>query len=336
MTLAYEADGAIIASRFDAGPDRTADASHSILAIAGTGVSVPGSTPARDEGVYEDEWSIMSANQPAARLSLMIFPTSATRDASVSLCNIALRVSTFAKQSWGDDTGSLTRTFPMLDRGLTDLIDENRSRMRASYTDGFRDLKPQSESVVVAAHAPRNTTMNPTSSHRVLSPVGGPAVPAGVQRWGTDGRAHEDLAGIDLLDAAGGSTSLACTSAEPTCQAWNAARARGDLLAELTPDLVVNGRFFGYSVARGPQLRVAAGNLGFSTAMAADDNGRTAWGNGQRVSVSNFPSSASEYPTAGPLDPAIQILRDPAGRAILRILGTLPGGSPLTGSVTLG
>lgn len=335
MTLAYEAEGAIIATRFDAGPDRTADASHSILTIAGTGVSVPGKTPAQARGVYEDEWAIMSANQPAARLSILVFPTNATRDASVSLCDVALRVSTFAKQSWGDRVGGNLRSFPVLDRGLTDMIDPARTRIRASFRDGgFTDLASQRESLVVATQAPRNTTRDPNSDHRVRSPWGGPATPAAVRRWGTDARRYEEIAGADLIDAKGRSTSLACTSAEPTCKAWNAARSANQVLSALTPDLVVNGRFFGYRVAREAQLVAAQGNLAFDTAMATQ--GSPAWAPGQRVSVSTFPTSASESATAGPLDPAVQILRDPAGRAVLRILGTLPGGTPLTGSVVLG
>lgn len=331
LTMAYEAEGAVVAARFDAGPDRNADASHSIFAVAGSGIEVPGGTPAAPKGIYEDEWSIMSANQPTARLSLMIFPTNPGRSAQVALCDVALRVSTFAKQAWGDANGSLTRTFPMLDRGLGSLIDPNRSRIRAAFNgSAFSDLMPQRESVVVATHVPRNTTRDRSSANRVRSPIGGPASLVDVRRWGTDARAHEKIAGVGLIDAKGGSTSLACTSQEPTCQAWQQARSRGQLLAELSPDLVVNGRFFGYSVARDQQLTAAAGNLAYSTRFAFDDGGTTPWGAGNRVIVSDFPTRGTATATAGPLDPVVQVLRDPAGRAVLRILGTLPGGSPMS------
>lgn len=331
LTMAYESEGAVLAARFDAGPDRTADASHSIITVAGSGVQIPGEAPVAPRGTYEDEWAVMSANQPSARLSLIVFPTNVAKNATVSLCDVALRVSTFAKQSWGDAVGASVRSFPVLDRGLTAMIDPTRSRARASFAGtGFTDRGNQRESLVVATHTPRNTTRNPSSPHRVRSPWGGPATPAGVRRWGTDAQRHEAISGGALIDAAGGSTSLACTSAEPTCQAWNAARANGQLLSSLTPDLVVNGRFHGISVLREPQLRAAAGNVAFDTAMGFDDRGLTSWDGGPRFSVSTFPTDASATATAGPLDPAVQILRDPAGRALLRILGTLPGGTQLT------
>jgi hypothetical protein len=336
LTFAYEAEGALVVTRFEAGAARATDAGHSILALNGLGI--PGGADPR--GTYLNEWALMSANAPTATVSIVAFPTSATSAARIALCDVALRVATFAKQTYGERIPGATvdvpvtpdlRSFPVLDRGLTAMITPASYRARANFSGtAFTDAGVQREDVVVATHIPRNTTRNPGALRHVLSPFGGPAAHAAARRWGTDGKRHEIVATRGVHDPERGRTSLACSPTDPACQAWNAARNANALLTELSPDLYSNGRFNGVAVADHASLTAAMGNLAFDTSMATDDGGAfgSRWSAARRFSVSTFSTTASESPTMNPLDPVVQVIRDAANHPVVTIRGTLPGGVP--------
>jgi hypothetical protein len=341
LTFAYEAAGALVVTRFEAGAARATDAAHSILALDPIGSS-------KRRGTFVNDWALMSANAPTATVSIIAFPTSATSQASLALCDVALRVSTFAKQDYGQrvaagtadvPTGSNLRTFPVLDRGLTNMITPAKTRARANFASAsFTDAGTQREDVIVATHIPRNTTANPSASKRVLSPLGGPAAHAALRRWGTDAKRYETVGARGFHDPERGRTLLACSHADPACRTWNAARDAGEVLTALTPDLYSNGRFNGVAVADHASLTAAGGNLGFDTLMNTDDQGAFAaqWDSQKRFSVSTFATHASTKPFVNPLDPVVQILRDASNRAVVTVKGTLPGGTPTAVTAVLG
>lgn len=335
LTLAYQAEGALIVTRFETRDGVTGDASHSLLTLSDVGV--PG---AKAKGTYRNEWAVMSANAPIARLSVIAFPTTAS-SARISLCDVALRVATFAKQDYGQQVAggtahvpndSSTRTYPVLDRGLNSAITPDRNRQRASF-DGtaFSNGTVQREDVVIATHIPRNTTASPSAERRVLSPLGGPASHAATRRWGTDGKRYEPVAERGFHDPQRGQSSLACAANLQSCQAWTAAKASNTLLDDLSPDLLVSGRFNGVAVSDRATLTAGGGNLGFDTTFARDDAGafNSRWATAKRFSVSTFPTDASELSASNPLDPVVQVLKNASGRAVVTIKGTLPGGSAM-------
>jgi len=226
----------------------------------------------------------------------------------------------------------------VLDRGLAAVIDPARQRMRASVSSGrFVDGARQREDVVVATHIPKNTTRSSSVERRVRSPHGGPAVHDALRRWGSDGKRHERIVERNFHDPERGQTSLACPAQLASCKAWNEARSASGILEELSPELIVNGRFNGITVADRGALLASGGNLAYDTAIATDDGGAFSakWSSAKRMLVSTFPTAASASPTVNPLDPVVQVVKDAAGRAVVAIRGTLPGGAPTVVSSVL-
>ena len=62
-----------------------------------------------------------------------------------------------------------------------------------------------------------------------------------------------------------GTSTLTCSTSDPVqnsvCTAWNSARANGAILAQISPDLALNGRFDGVASIDTAMLRAAAGNV---------------------------------------------------------------------------
>ena len=248
--------------------------------------------------------------------------------ASVQLCDVALRVSTFAKHSYGDAVGPTpTQTFSMRDNGIHDQIDPLVSRVRPVF-DGstFADAGPEHESLVTAVHVPKNTT-RAASSHQVRSPVGGPGYLANAT---TNYRAHDpgygvqDMACSDNPWLESGDNSRARNAL--ACRAWADARANNELLAQLSPTARINGRFAGIVAVGHAAMERAGGVLTFDVA-DADDGGAFAanWERGSggnlkdRIAVSDFYDDAVPFPLT-PLSGALSVARDGNGRPIVRVV----------------
>lgn len=343
LALQYHVDDALVGVRFRTGTTATDDASNGLLVADQPGVNiVPALPEASTKGTAFQEWAVMSSNAAVGQVSIIVIPTSWTGlpgapASTVSLCDVALRVATFAKQPWSAATLG-TQYFPTLDRGLTAQIDPTHKRTRARYAGGFTDAFVEGESLDIAVQVPKNSTRASSAPHRVRSPIGSPASLADVKRWGTDAKRHESVlpAGAVAFDPQYGVTSLACTTGGSgivspertaqweTCKAWNAARASGEILAELTPDLSVNGRFAGTLPVRYAQLAAAAGNIA-PEARLGDDGGasESRWvrSNGQytkRFPVTDFADDASPL-TLSMLDGLLRVVGDGAGGYLLNL-----------------
>lgn len=285
----------------------------------------------------------MSANAAVGQVSIIVIPTSWTAlpgqtAASVSLCDTALRISTFAKQPWSVAEQQIQH-FPVLDRGLTAQIDPTVNRVRARFGTSFTDGFVESESFDLAVQIPKNTTTAAAAAHHVRSPVGGPARLSDVKRWGTDALrhgsvlpsgpiAHDPGYGVTSLACSEGSSSLTATPerrlAWETCTAWNAARASGEILAEMTPDLSVNGRFAGVLPIRYASIAAASGNVAPEVRLG-DDAGafESRWVRDggalvKRFGVGNFGDDAPPF-TLNMLTGLVRVLRDGAGAYTLSL-----------------
>lgn len=333
LALAYEAENAIVAVRFNAGRDD----SNGVLVVDDPDVRItPDLHEAGARGAAYTEWSVMSANAPKGSLSLIVIPTAwgAGVDpreaiARVQLCTIALRVSTFAKRGWGAARDDI-QTFPTLDRGLAAQTAGTRTRARSAFANGaFTDLGSESESLTYAIQVPKDTTQA-----RVRSPRGGPASLRDVRIWGEDARAHASVmpANAQAHDPGYGITNVACSenAATPadaqTCRAWNTARAAGTVLAELAPAMYLNGRFAGTMAIDGATVRAAGGNVAFENATTAGD---TRWSPQKRFGVSAFYDDALPPFSLSGLGGIIGIVADGAGKA-LQVRADSPAGVAYT------
>ena len=357
LSLSYAATNAIVGVRFRAGGDSTADSSNGILAIDGSGVSVtPAVSGAGARGSTYKEWSVMSANASSGQVSIIIIPTSWARSdldptkpvASVQLCDVALKVNTFAKQSWGASGPAHDQFFPMLDRGLLQQIDPAKSRVRPVWNgSAFTDAGAESESLHFAIQIPKNTTMDASAPHHVRSPLGGPATFTDARRWGTDAARHESVIdpAFTTHDTAGGVTSLACseTAADPAqagvCKAWNAARAANATVAELGPDLSVNGRFAGVLAIDAAAISRAQGNISFEIA-DIDDSGvfdaSGRWDASRRFAVGDFFDDIATPFSLSLLNGTVTVTKDATGAPVLSLATADPGGSSHLIRATLG
>jgi len=357
LALSYVADNAIVAVRFRAGEDALSDSSSSILVIDDPDVNVvPALRRGTTKGSTFTEWATMSANAKTAQLSIIVIPTAWARPdldptkpiAKVQLCDVALRVNTFAKQSFGTPSPGATpvQRFTVDDRGLASRIDPSVSRIRPAYdtTSGFLGAGLEEESLAIAVQIPKNTTRTESMPHHVLSPRGNPAYLLGVRDAGgnpmgstlptydpnygiSGGACYEaglDPDAPDVLRALGGGV----------CAAWNDAREQGETLGELTPDPVLNGRFAGVLALDHKAVSKAGGRPTFEFADADDGGafdaaGRWATSKGSyvgRFEVSDFFDDAVPF-SVTPLAGLISIARDNMGRAILRVNTIEAGGS---------
>jgi len=306
-TLQYAVQNAIVGVHFSTGSNPNSDSSNGVLVADSAGANVtPVIHAAGARGTASQQWSVMSSNAASGTVSFIIIPTAWARAdldpskpiATAALCDVALRVSTFAKQAWSAPDGDRAQFIPTLDRGLLNQIDPSVHRMRASF-DGtaFRDAGTESENLVFAAQVPKNSTYNPAETRHVRSPVGGPAGLRAVRKWGTDAQRHEIVldAGTRDYDPQRGIATLQCNADDPrdptsssVCKGWNAARAANDTLAQLAPELSINGRFDGVLAIDATTIKRAAGNVAFEIS-DADDGGASGarWSTGV-LPVSNY------------------------------------------------
>jgi hypothetical protein len=306
-TLQYAVQNAIVGARFATGNNANSDSSNGVLVADSSGANVtPAIRASGARGTASQQWAVMSSNASSGTVSLIIIPTAWARAdldpskpiASVSLCDVSLRISTFAKQAWSAPGSDRSQFIPTLDRGLLGQIDPSVTRMRASF-DGsaFRNAGTESENLVFATQVPKNSTYNPAATRHVRSPAGGPAGLRAVRRWGTDAQRHEDVlaAGTRDYDPQRGSATLACNASDPrdpasssVCTGWNAARSASDTLAQMTPEMSINGRFDGVLAIDAATIKRAGGNVAFEIG-DADDNGASGarWTNGI-LPVSNY------------------------------------------------
>lgn len=369
VSLSYVADNAIVGVRFQTGSDPTGDASNSLLVADDPDVSVvPALERGPSKGSAYNEWAVMSANAAVGSLSIIVIPTAWANTsldptkpiARVQLCDVALRVNTFAKQSYGNprpEGGVDTQFFPVLDRGLTQQIRPGTSRVRPIFEPGsgsFGAAGTEAESLTVAVQIPKNTT-HASSPHRVLSPVGGPAYLKAGRRY-ADGARYESVlpAGFETYDPRYGVNTMTCKEGvnpderDPerirnaeSCRLVNVARGSSGLLADLTPIATFNGRFAGTLTASHGILERAGGNVAFEVA-DADDGGafesRWAKRDGDyvgRFTVSDFYDDAAPFSLI-PISGVISVTKDAQGNATLRVNTNEIGGLSRTISALLG
>ncbi|MFN2613973.1 MAG: hypothetical protein ABR552_04040, partial [Actinomycetota bacterium] len=332
LSISYVAENAIVAVRFRTG---SGDASNGLVAIDGPQVAVsPGVQNAGARGTASLEWSLMSANAPSGDVSIVIIPTSWARSdldptkpvARVQLCDAALRVSTFAKQQWGNADAAMRQEVSFNNNGVLQQIDPAVSRMRATFKNGaFADAGLEQESLTFAVQVPKNSTMNAAAVHHVRSPLGGPGSLAAVK--GSNGASNVLPSSWQSNDPGYGVTSLACAenAADPVaasvCKAWDAARAANETLAQLGPDLSVNGRFDGALAIDRAAIARAGGTLLYD-ATGADDQGLMdatgRWASSRTFTVSNFYDEAG---AAAPslLDAVVSVTKDQNGLPVLNV-----------------
>jgi hypothetical protein len=350
LSLSYVADNAIVGTRFVTGTDRLADASTGILVVDDPDVAVsPALKRPASEGSAFTEWAVMSANATHGTLSLFIIPTAWVRPdlnpakpiASVQLCDVALRVNTFAKQSYGAAATNGIQTSAFTDNALLDQIDPATSRVRPVHDgSGFTGVGVERESLTIAVHVPKNTT-HTASAHRVLSPVGGPASLSGARAASggnalrADYLAHDPGFGISNLDCSK-NPDLADLDIDrnrnaAVCTAFMEARSSGDVVAELTPDVMVNGRFYGVLALDHAALTRSAADV-LVDVTGADDGGafESRWARkgstyDRLFPVSDFYDDAVPLPLS-PLSGIISIARDAKGNPILTVDAAGVGG----------
>lgn len=299
LSLSYEAENAVIGTRFKTGSDANGDYSNNLVAIQDPRLALkPALDTSSKRGSVYTQWEVMSAGAAVGEVSIVVLPTRWTREdmdptkpvSTVQLCDVALRMWTYAKTSWGKaavEGGVPTQFLPMLDSGAAARIDPSKQRVRARYDAGsgtFRDLGPEPESFDFVTQIPKNTTKNSAAAHAVRSPVGGPAYLKGARRWAANARGEQVLpAGYKTYDTGGGVTPLSCYegsagSTDPqrrfeseTCTLWNQARSSGQLLADLTPLASKNSRFAGALALDHATVRRAGGAVAYETADADDE-----------------------------------------------------------------
>jgi hypothetical protein len=341
-TLQYAVQNAIVGARFSTGGT---DASNSVLVADAAGVDVtPAVAASSPRGSASQQWAVMSSNAPSGSVSLILIPTAWARAdldptkpiSRVSLCDVSLRVSTFAKVAWGAPGSDASQFYPALDRGLLSQIDPSQSRMRAVW-DGsaFRDAGRESESLVFASQVPKNSTRDASAARHVLSPVGGPAGLRAVRRWGTDALRHENVLASNAraYDPRRGAATLTCATTDPVqsnvCAAWTQARTSAATLGQLTPDLSLNGRFDGVVSADFATLKRAAGNVAFEIA-DADDGGasQSRWTTGA-MPVSDYYDDAGQPWSLSALSGLVSVAKKGTS-TILSLLTADPGGGAHT------
>lgn len=273
LSFSYAAENAIIGVRLKVGPEGLTDGSNDLVYVGAPGVtSSPALKTSGTTGSIYQQWSLMSSNAATGTVSIVVIPTSYSSDlsaqhlASVAICNLALRVQTFAKRQYDTTVtrnGASLRTLYQSDGGLHHQIDPTQSRTRAVWNADakrFDDLGDEPEDLSMSIHIPRNTTRAappPTYPatrrwHALEAPSGDPVIPADV--WAPQtGVSVNAGARVDLR---GGVTSLACQSAAlipgegdlsyakrtDFCRQWTQARASSALLEEFAPEMKVNGR----------------------------------------------------------------------------------------------
>ncbi len=340
LALSYVADNAIVAIRFVTGDDRLNDASTSVLVADEPDVSVTPAIPsAGTKGSAFNEWAVMSANATSGMLSIIVIPTAWVRPdlnpalpiAQVELCDVALRVATFAKQSYGPahNEGVPTQFFPVVDQNLLDQIDPATSRVRPVFdadTGRFDAAGTETESLSVAVHIPKNTTTSSSATRHVLSPRGGPAYLSGARAW-ADGargadvlpagfRTHDPRYGVQRVDCA---ARVDAGNADPTCRLWEGARTSTGVIAEIAPAVSFNGRFAGVLALDHDTLRRGDGDIAFQFADADDDGAFDAhWARAGRFRVSDFYDDAVPFQLA-PMTGTLRIVRNGKGEPVVRV-----------------
>ena len=374
LAFSYSVDNAIVGVRFQTGNRATDDASHGLLVLDDPDVDVtPALQRSSSRGSIFETWELMSANASVAQLSLIIIPTAWTSTsmsptapiATVDLCDVSLRVSTFAKQAWGQpviEQGRPTQFFPVLDRGLGDQIDPGTKRVRAIWDpreQRFADRGTEPEALHLAVQIPKDTTLDRSQPHHVRSPHGNPAYLTAARRWGTDARRHEGVlpAGFETFDPGYGLTSLRCSEGpaeigagnDPdtiagwqTCRAWNEAREGNEVVGGLFGDIWANGRFAGILAVDHATIARAAGNVAFEIA-DADDGGAFE----QRWATTSEGRYARAFPVpdfyddrAGDLSlsllgGAVSVRKNGNGQYVLTVGAGTPGGTSYTISTEL-
>ena len=371
LAFSYVAENAIIGVRFQTGNRPTDDASHGLLVIDDPDLSItPALEQASSKGSIFTTWDLMTANAERAQVSLIIIPTkwssvgSTKPAATVELCDVSLRVHTFAKQTYGQarmENGRPVQFFPVLDRGLTDQIDPGTSRVRATWDDrtsAFVDRGREPETLSFAVQIPKNTTTDPRAEHHVLSPHGGPAHFVTTRRWGTDARRHESVlpSSFQAHDPRYGLTALRCgegpeqiepgdkpadIAAWETCKAVNDARRDNELIGGLFDDMWANGRFTGIMAIDYETIARAAGNVAFEVA-DADDRGafEQRWKREggtlvREFEIPNFYDDAVGRFSLNLLGGAVSVRENGTGHYVLAVSAGTPGGTTYSISTTI-
>jgi hypothetical protein len=353
LELSYAARNAIVAVRFSTGDSAAADASNSLLVIDDPAVAVtPAVRGAGTRGAATDEWTVMSSNAREGHLSIVVIPTAWSSSslnptiASVQLCDVGLRVATFAKTHWSVPQASVQRA-SIDDRGLTDNIDPSRSRVRATYDSAagaFADAGTEREGLVFGVQIPKNSTASSSVARHVRSPRGGPAYFRAAR-----GTSTGTPAAFAAADPGRGTTSLACDegpasfgTAPPSaramwtlCRQWNAARASSSLLAELGPDLAVNGRFGGAAALSEGEIFRAGGKLTYEVTDGDDGGAFNSKWSGARFSVGDFYDETGTPMQLSALNGVLQVSRDRAGNPVLNVRAGTPADGTYTLSATL-
>lgn len=274
LSFSYEAKNALVGVRLKVGPEGVTDGSNDLVYIGAPGVTAsPMLQSAGARGSILQQWSLMSSNAATGTISIVLIPTSwASSDlsnehlASVGLCNLGLRIQTFAKRHYDSEItrgGTALRSLTQSDGGIHTQIDPSKQRVRAVWdgaTSSFTDLGTEPEDASLSIHVPKNGTRasRPVSYpserrwHALESPAGDPAHVGDL--WSV--QSGSSLAQGARVDLGRGVTSLSCQSASMIpkegdleyakrmdfCRQWTQARASSSLLDELAPEMRVNGR----------------------------------------------------------------------------------------------
>ncbi|HEX9776424.1 MAG TPA: hypothetical protein VGB83_12710 [Actinomycetota bacterium] len=349
LSLSYDVQDAIVGVRFSTGDQKAFDSANSVIVIDDPTIEVvPALKRSSTRGSATTEWSVMSSNARVGHLSVFAIPTSWTTAsldpteplASIALCDVALRVATFGKQSWGNavKTGGVpTQSFGISDNGLSRAIDPATARTRPVWNgSSFEAAGVEHESFQLAVHVPKNTTHNAAAEHHVLSPIGNGARLSGARGsngadvLGSSFTTYDPRAGVDTLacspNVSPGDLSVERERTAAVCKAYLAARDAGDVLAELLPTSVTNGRFYGLFAVDDAAYERAGGRITFSIA-DGDDNGafdaagHWAKRNGsyvKRIPVSDFYDDAVPF-TLAPQAGRVSVARDAKGDPMVRI-----------------
>lgn len=370
LSLAYKTENAIVAVRFRTGTAATDDAANGLVVAHASNVNVAPALPRTSgaRGSVYNEYAVMSANASVGQVSIIVIPTAWSRAdldptkpiARVQLCDIALRVDTFAKQAWSKASGTpATQWGSMRDRGLIDQIDPSVERVRAVWNgSGFTDAGREGESLRFATLVPKNSTADRTQPHHVRSPRGGPAYLSQARRIASDTSTAESVlpTGYKQYDMRRGVTRTIChegsvsPAGDPvveamweTCRRWDDAREGNDLLAEIAPDTMINGRFSGVFALDEASLRDAVGDVAFAIADAddrgaADAAGHWARRDGElvtRLPVSDFYNDAQSPFSLSLLSGTVTLGKDSAGAPLLAVRTASAGGDTHTITIVL-
>lgn len=299
LNFAYRIQNAVLAVRVQAGNDGVGGGTG--LVIAGNqnlGVD-PVLKTLGDRDSLRLDWTMISSNATVGTFSFLLIPTTWTQSTSgaalarVQLCDTALRVKTFAKQSWGTAGLEVGTSYPVqkflqADNGLPAKIVTTKSRTRVKFnrtSQAFEDLGSEREDALFAVQVPKDTTRNATKPHFVKNPDPTPTTTADLAAHLRDIRRvdgislttpGQPLAGFGAYDPQLPAEAMKCNEGDAVtgalCQQWNTNTILLELRnrAELT-DAWRNGRFFG-TVPIG-LTGIVAGGGGLNWVVADGDDG---------------------------------------------------------------